>query len=132
MSTTLYLGLSVYLICRLSFAHMLSHVRSSRLHRLKPTRFLCPWDSPGKNTRVGCHCLLQWIFPTQGWNPHLHCRWILCCLSYQGSLCVCVCVCVCYVYVYIYIYAMYILHLHKPVISCWALYLFLLTTQCSL
>ena len=30
----------------------------------------CPWDSPGKNTAVGCHFLLQ-IFPTQGLNPHL-------------------------------------------------------------
>ena len=28
-------------------------------------------DSPGKNTRVGCHTLLQGIFPTQGSNPHL-------------------------------------------------------------
>ena len=26
----------------------------------------CPWDSPGKNTRVGCHFLLQGIFPIQG------------------------------------------------------------------
>ena len=25
-----------------------------------------PWDSPGKNTEVGCHALLQGIFPTQG------------------------------------------------------------------
>ena len=24
-----------------------------------PARLLCPWDSPGKNTGVGCHCLLQ-------------------------------------------------------------------------
>ena len=31
----------------------------------------CPWDSPGKNTGVGCHALLQGIFPTQGSNPHL-------------------------------------------------------------
>ena len=31
----------------------------------KLTRFLCPWDSPGKNTGVGCHFLLQRIFPTQ-------------------------------------------------------------------
>ena len=31
-----------------------------------PSRLLCPWDSPGKNTRVGCHALLQGIFPTQG------------------------------------------------------------------
>ena len=34
-----------------------------------PTRLLCPWDSPGKNTGVGCHFLLQGIFPTQGSNP---------------------------------------------------------------
>ena len=27
---------------------------------------LCPWDSPGKNTGVGCHFLFQGIFPTQG------------------------------------------------------------------
>ena len=30
-----------------------------RLHRWQPTRLLCPWDSPGKNTGVGCHFLLQ-------------------------------------------------------------------------
>ena len=30
-----------------------------RPHRRQPTRFLCPWDSPGKNTGVGCHFLLQ-------------------------------------------------------------------------
>ena len=35
-------------------------------------------DSPGKNTGVGCHSLLQGIFPTQGLNPGLlHFRWIL-------------------------------------------------------
>ena len=44
-------------------------------------------DSPGKNTGVGCHALLQGIFPTQGSNPGLpHCRWILYRLSHQGSL----------------------------------------------
>ena len=45
---------------------------------LSPTRLLCSWDFSGKNTRVGCHFLLQGIFPTQGSNPHLlHCRRIL-------------------------------------------------------
>ena len=34
-------------------------------------QILCPWDSPGKNTGVGCHFLLQRIFPTQGLNPGL-------------------------------------------------------------
>ena len=42
--------------------------------------------SPGKNIGVGCHSLLQGIFPTQGSNPGLpHCRQILYHLSYQGS-----------------------------------------------
>ena len=31
---------------------------SVRPHRRQPTRLPCPWDSPGKNTGVGCHCLL--------------------------------------------------------------------------
>ena len=36
------------------------------------------WNSSGKNTAVGCHALLQGIFPTQGLNPGLpHCRQIL-------------------------------------------------------
>ena len=44
-------------------------------------------DSPGKITGVGCHALLQGIFPTQGSNPGLpHCRQILYRLSHQGSL----------------------------------------------
>ena len=43
-------------------------------------------DSPDKNTGVGCHALLQGIFPTQGSNPDLpHCRQILYPLSHQGS-----------------------------------------------
>ena len=37
-----------------------------RAHGLYPTRLLCPWDSPGANAGVGCHFLLQGIFPTQG------------------------------------------------------------------
>ena len=32
-------------------------------YELQPTRFLCPWDSPGKNTGVACQALLQGIFP---------------------------------------------------------------------
>ena len=32
---------------------------SVRPHRWQPTRLRCPWDSPGKNTGVGCHVLLQ-------------------------------------------------------------------------
>ena len=36
-------------------------------------RLLCPWDSPGNDTGVGCHFLLQGIFPTQGLSPCLFC-----------------------------------------------------------
>ena len=36
-----------------------SCVRLWRPHRRQPTRLPCPWDSPGKNTGVGCHFLLQ-------------------------------------------------------------------------
>ena len=54
---------------------------------LQPARLLCPWDSPGKNTGVGCHFLLQGIFPTQESNwGLLHCRQILYQLSYEEAL----------------------------------------------
>ena len=47
---------------------------------------LCRWNSPGQNTGVGNHSLLQRIFLTQGSNPGLpHCRQTLYCLSYQGT-----------------------------------------------
>ena len=43
-------------------------------------------DSPGKNTEVGCHVLLQGICPTEGRNPGLpHCRRLLYQLNHQGS-----------------------------------------------
>ena len=55
-------------------------------HGLQPAGLFCPWGSPDKNTRMGCHTLLQGIFPTQGLNPGLpYCRQILYHLSHQGS-----------------------------------------------
>ena len=49
---------------------------SLRSYGLQLARLLCPWDSPGKNTGVGCHALIQVIFLTQGSNlsPVLACR----------------------------------------------------------
>ena len=44
---------------------------SLQTHGLQPTRLLCPWHFPCKNTGVGCHFLLQGIIPTQGSNPGL-------------------------------------------------------------
>ena len=47
-------------------------------HGLWPTRLLCPWDSPGKDTEMGCKLLLQGIFLTNGSNLSLpHHRQIL-------------------------------------------------------
>jgi len=67
--------------CVCVFSHS---VVSSSLwpHGLKPTRLFCPWNSPGKNTGVDSHSLLQGIFPTKGLNLYLlHCRQILYLLS---------------------------------------------------
>ena len=53
---------------------MLKHfscVRLLRPHGLEPARPLCSWNSPGKNTGVGCHFLYQWIFLTLGSSPCL-------------------------------------------------------------
>ena len=47
-----------------------------------------PWNSPGQNTGVGIHSLLQGIFPTQGSNPGLlRCRKFLHQLSHKGGPC---------------------------------------------
>ena len=52
-------------------------------HGLWLTMLLCLWDFPGKSTGVGCHFLLQRIFPSQGSNPGLlHCRQTLYRLNY--------------------------------------------------
>ena len=40
-------------------------------HGLWPTRLLCPWDFPGKNSGMGGHFLFQGLFPSQGLNPCL-------------------------------------------------------------
>ena len=78
--------------CRVSFVftsillcmcmHKVTSVMSDSLwpYGLYPTRLLCPWDSLGKNTGVGCPALLQGIFPIQGSNPSL-----LCLLHWQAG-----------------------------------------------
>jgi len=53
---------------------VLSHLRHFQHfppYGLEPTRFVCPWDCPGKTTGKGCPALLQGIFPIQGSNPCL-------------------------------------------------------------
>ena len=48
---------------------VLSQVDSLRPYGLWPTRLLCSWDFPGKNTGVGCHLLLQENLPNPGIKP---------------------------------------------------------------
>ena len=56
-------------------------------HEPQPARLLCPWNSPGMNTGVDYHFLLQRIFLTQGLNSGLlHSRQILYHLSYREVL----------------------------------------------
>ena len=81
----IYLLLQVFLDFLLLYS-----VKSNSLrpHGLQPPhpRLLCPWDSPGKNTGVGCHFLLQGILLTQESNLGLlHCRQILYQRSHWGS-----------------------------------------------
>ena len=57
-------------ICVLSHSVMSNSLRP---HGPYPTRFLCPWDSPSKNTGVDCHFLLHGIFPAQRLNLHPLC-----------------------------------------------------------
>ena len=63
-----------------------SESRSVTSDSLQPHGLYNPWISPGQNTGVGSHFLLQGIIPTQGSNPGLlYCRWILYQLSHKGS-----------------------------------------------
>ena len=57
---------------------------SLQSHGLEPSRLLCLWDFTERITGVGCHFLLQGIFPTQGLNLHL-----LHLLHWQVGFCFC-------------------------------------------
>ena len=84
--------------CLLLNKNLIQYVKSESVSRsvvsdslqpygLSPVRPLCPWNSLGKYTAVGCHALLQGIFPTQGSNSGLlNCGQILYHLSHVGSL----------------------------------------------
>ena len=82
LNTTEYLSIPCALLCLVS---QLCLTICNPMYCSPPGSSVCE-DSPGKNTGVGCHALLQGIFPTQGLNPGLpHCRQILYHLSYQGK-----------------------------------------------
>ena len=76
--------MAVFITIEVSIAQ--SHLTFCDPIAYSPPRLLCPWGSPGKNTGVGCHSLLQGILLTQGSNlGFLHCRQILYHLIYQGN-----------------------------------------------
>ena len=88
MNRVLERGSLVFWGFREEHACLVASVTSDSLwpHGPQPTRLLCPWDSPSKNTGVGYHVLLQGIFQTQASNLRLlHCRWISSPLSHQGN-----------------------------------------------
>ena len=90
--------LTLYILSGLLFNNRGLHQLSDSLqpHGLYPGRLLCPWNSPGNNTGIVCHFLLQRIFWTQGLNPHLlHWQADSLPLSHLGSP---------YTYIYIYKY----------------------------
>ena len=60
------------LCCFIHVCFILQYLSDSlKPYEPQPNRFYCPWDSPGKNTGVGCCVLLQGKFPSQGSNLHL-------------------------------------------------------------
>ena len=99
---TIYIYVCVC-VCVCLHACMLSHFSHVQLFVTlwtEAAKLLYPWDSPGKNTRVGCHALLYEIFPTQGSNSCLlqFLHWILYRWTARDGH---VCVCVCALYMYI-------------------------------
>ena len=66
-----YKGAWLWLLNVYMHAQLLQSCPTLRPYGLQPTWLLCPWDSPGKSTGVGCHALLQGIFLTQGLNSDL-------------------------------------------------------------
>ena len=61
-------------VCMHTHVPICAQLSKSFPHGLQSVRLLCPSDFPGKNTAVACLFLLQRIFLTSGWNPHLL-RW---------------------------------------------------------
>ena len=69
-----------------SQAFWLGKLENWNNHGLLPARLLCPWNSPGKVTGMGCHSFLWGIFLTQTLNPALlNCRQILYWLNNQEA-----------------------------------------------
>ena len=123
---TYYMYTHIYVYTHTSYMYMHTHIcvythkRVCMLSRFSGVQvFRTLWtvarqaplfmDYPGKNTGVGCHALLQGIFPTQGWNPDLlHCRQIHHLNHWEVHVCIHT-----YIYTYIYIYICIYTHTHS-------------------
>ena len=71
--TSIYVTVLDLPVLALMRASLLSHVRLFVIVWIVAYQVLCLWDSPGKDTGVGCHGLFQRIFLAQGSNPCLLC-----------------------------------------------------------
>ena len=88
------MGFNIYLSISIIYLAIYLSIQRQKLKEIKlfvpiysPPGSSVHGDSPGKNTGVGCHALLQGIFPTWGLNLGLlHCWWILYHLSHQWSI----------------------------------------------
>ena len=80
--TDIFLNFSYFLIRCMCLCPTSVVSDSLQTYEPQPTRVLCQWESPGKNTGVGYCALLQEIFVTQGSNPLLLCllHWSVCSL----------------------------------------------------
>ena len=67
----LFFGFSAFLLLLLLLLIASVVFNSVQPYGLQPATFLCPWDSLGRSTGVGCHAGLLGIFLTQGSNPGL-------------------------------------------------------------
>ena len=76
----------IYYFCQLLLFVKVNESHSVVSHSFRPHGLYSPWNSLGQNAGVGSLFFLQRILPTQELNQGLlHCRWILCQLSYEGS-----------------------------------------------
>ena len=55
----------------ISSPNIFSELQTHLSNWIATSRLLCPWDSPGNDTGVGCHALLQSIFLAQGMDPQV-------------------------------------------------------------
>ena len=132
MSSVICIYISYVYVCMLLLLSRFSRVQLCvQPHRQQPTRLLCPWDSPGKNTGAGCYFLLQCIKvksqsevaqscltpsdPTDCSPPGSSIRGIFQARVLEwgaiafSNICVCV-----YIYIYIYTYPVASVSLKNP------------------